>query len=84
MPIIRYNLYTFTRQWNGHKINKRKGRDYVYYGIPKVLYRLLDPTKAIYYRVLVDKPTLDKLATKVERDIVNAERYLPEEVIKLY
>jgi len=83
MPIIRHDLHTFTRQWNGHKINKRKGRNHVHYGTPKVLYKLPDPTKAIHYGVPVDKPTLDKLATKAERDTVDAERYLPEEVMEL-
>ena len=82
--MIRDNLYTFTRQWNGYKINKQKGRNHVHYSTLKVLYRLPDPTKAIHCKVLVDKPTLDKLATKVERDVVDAERYLLEEVIELY
>jgi len=49
----------------------------------KILYRLPNPIKAVYYKVPVDKPTLNKLVIKAERDAVNVERYLLKEIIKL-
>jgi hypothetical protein len=83
MPMIRHDLHTFTLQWNGHKINKRKGREHVHYGTPKILYRLPDPTKAVHCGVPVHEPTLNKLVIEAERDAVDAERYLPEEIMEL-
>ena len=83
MSLIRYDLYTFVRQWNCHHIRKQKARLHVVPGKLISLYLNANPETAFDCGVAVSEEALKELERCIELDGVDLEAYLPQEMTDL-
>lgn len=83
MERIRYDLQTFVRYWNSHRIRAQPRRSHVVAGKPWALYQGSDPSQSFDCRVSLVMSTWEQVRAILDTDPYDPNVYLLQEMMIL-